>query len=490
MSLGFVLLLSVSFLCAGHAKAATTATSISYTGSSNDDFIGVWVGQNFQAPQNNINRWDFLREPAAEDNVSGSWHFQICQVADSSGGACISNTIYSFDSTVSGGSVGASVPIEIDFPAVYPTITGQWYKIQTATSNYNGYTKLWGHNGSVIDNAYCFNHSTSDQSGGYTNEDLNGTLYYDDTYNSCGDGICETATENCSNCANDCGACVNNPNADSFLFFFNNPYTRSNLTTAKIQYIYDASVITPYDYIEIRQDDGFLSTTSSFIATSSIIDTSGFFSDMTNGNSYFSLVAPTSTPATGYMYYSIIGHLAAYWSPTMGDVAATTTFPYSVVVNWTNPEIVQHVSACFGPAFDLSHLCDGIATGTVGNLECGASTAFAYAGHFLFYPSCDSLNVFNDFYGTFKKAFPYNAYYQIIDSVNQAIATTSVKTSGVISIPFIHATNSNFYMLPIVNSSSLPNLIGATNTAMFRTGVTWLMWIFAAGICFLLIWFL
>ena len=94
--------------------------------------------------------------------------------------------------------------------------------------------------------------------------------------------------------------------------------------------------MTPYDYIEIRKDSADWST-STLITTSTIIDSSGFFTDKNNGNSFFPLTAPAST--TGLVYYEVIAHLAAYWSPTLGDVAATTTIPYVVVVNWQNSEM-------------------------------------------------------------------------------------------------------------------------------------------------------
>ncbi len=154
----------------------------------------------------------------------------------------------------------------------------------------------------------------------------------------CGDTFCQTASENCSSCPIDCGECASNPNAgDSYnLFFFSNPYNLYNQTTAKVRYIYNENVFTPYDYIEIRQISADW-LTSTFIATTTIIDSSGFFSDKNYGNSFFTLTGNAST--TGYVNYDIIGHLAAYWSPTLGDVAATTTIPYVVVVNWQNSEM-------------------------------------------------------------------------------------------------------------------------------------------------------
>lgn len=154
----------------------------------------------------------------------------------------------------------------------------------------------------------------------------------------CGDSLCQTATENCSSCPVDCGECADNPNAgdSSSLFFFFNPYTFSNQSTAKINYLYNENVFTTYDYIEIRKiDSDWINST--FLATSTIIDASGFYADKSNGNSYFTLTGNAST--TGIVEYEVIGHLAAYWSPTLGDVSATTTIPYVVAVNWQETQM-------------------------------------------------------------------------------------------------------------------------------------------------------
>lgn len=153
----------------------------------------------------------------------------------------------------------------------------------------------------------------------------------------CGDTFCQTATENCSSCPIDCGECASNPNADDSLnlFFFSNPYTFSNQSTAKVNYYYNENVFTSYDYIEIRKINS--DWTNTFMATSTIIDSTGFFTDKNNGKSFFTITGDGTT--TGYVDYEVIGHLAAYWSPTLGDVAATTTIPYVVVVNWQPTQI-------------------------------------------------------------------------------------------------------------------------------------------------------
>ena len=174
----------------------------------------------------------------------------------------------------------------------------------------------------------------------------------------CGDTFCQTTTENCSTCPIDCGECANNPNAtNNSLFFFSNPYTFSNQSTAIVNYLYNEDVFTHYDHIEIRKLNSTM-TSSTFVATSTIIDISGFYINKRDGKSFFTLTGDGTT--IGYQYYEVIGHLAPYWSPTLGDVGATTTIPYLVVVNWQPtqlPDISDILSATStNPFFDDSSM--------------------------------------------------------------------------------------------------------------------------------------
>jgi hypothetical protein len=163
----------------------------------------------------------------------------------------------------------------------------------------------------------------------------------------CGDTFCQTMSEDCSSCPIDCGECVSTPttnNRDN-LFFFSNPYTFSNQSTAKVNYLYDENKLTPYDYIEIRKiSENFIDST--FVATSTIIEDSIYSFGKHSGRSYFNLIGSATT--TGMTYYEVIGHLAAHWSMSLGNVEATTTIPYVVAINWqsmTLPTVADILSA-------------------------------------------------------------------------------------------------------------------------------------------------
>jgi hypothetical protein len=40
-------------------------------------------------------------------------------------------------------------------------------------------------------------------------------------------------------------------------------------------------------------------------------------------------------------------------------------------------------------------------------------------------------------------------------------------------------------MLPVLSSSSLPNLIGGTNANLFRNSISWIIWILVAFLIFI-----
>lgn len=145
------------------------------------------------------------------------------------------------------------------------------------------------------------------------------------------------------NCAagyeNQGGVCVQINYSAVSLFYFDNPYVRSKNTTARIDYLYNQDVFTPYDYIEVNRYDSATSTSKTFVATSTIIDLSyGGLLGKHDGQSFFT-VASTSTDS-GPAYYGVKAHLAAYWdATTQQDVAATTTIEYIVVVDWQDQTI-------------------------------------------------------------------------------------------------------------------------------------------------------
>lgn len=154
----------------------------------------------------------------------------------------------------------------------------------------------------------------------------------------------------------------------------------------------------------------------------------------------------------------------------------------SFIINWYNTPPKPGKNVC--QSVDTAHICDNISTSTMGSIQC----ALVQAGVWLFQPSCSSLNNFTDNYTTFKGAFPFNTYFQLVGTIDEAIGTTTTSTKAVFSIPMVKSTGT-IYMLPIISSSSLSNAIGSSNNNLFRQTMSWLMWIIAAGVIGLTIYF-
>jgi hypothetical protein len=325
----------------------------------------------------------------------------------------------------------------------------------------------------------------------------------------CGDTFCQTATENCSTCPIDCGECASNPNSgDSLsLFFFSNPYTFSNQSTAIVRYLYNENIFTSYDHIEIRKiSSDWL--TSTFIATSTIIDNTGFFTSKLNGNSFFTLTGNAST--TGYIYYEVIGHLAAYWSPTLGDVEATTTIPYIVTVNWqptqiptvadilaassTNPfydDAVMYEAACseedwntpppeiFGvdvPALNLTVI------------GCKFKLGFIIAGNKFTTLATDGIYKAGNI---LKNVFPFNIYTNLNDAwkassnatvISELAFLSPVNGNLTVQIPTTGTSTATVVLWgkDIFTSSSTLGTINATKTNQLflaiKTIIKWALW--------------
>lgn len=149
----------------------------------------------------------------------------------------------------------------------------------------------------------------------------------------CGDGLCQSATEDTTTCPDDCG--YPSSAETSILFFFSNPYLRNNQSTARIRYVYNEDIFTPYDYISIYQIDPTNWASSTFIGTSTVIDYNELGGQKQGGQSYLSLTG--SSTYTGLMNYDIVAHFASYWSASTGQtVPASESDPWVLVVNWTS----------------------------------------------------------------------------------------------------------------------------------------------------------
>jgi hypothetical protein len=157
-------------------------------------------------------------------------------------------------------------------------------------------------------------------------------LYYDDEYEppitSCPIGQILIDDE--------CQAINQN---DLNLFYFDNPYYCNNVSTCKIDYIYNDDYFTPYDYISIYKYDSISSPDKTLVATTTIENLNVFGKE--NGISYLTLTGFETDDM--FTYYDITAYKEAYWSPTLGDVEATTTIPYMLVVSWGDYQLTPEL---------------------------------------------------------------------------------------------------------------------------------------------------
>lgn len=128
-----------------------------------------------------------------------------------------------------------------------------------------------------------------------------------------------------------------------------------------------------------------------------------------------------------------------------------------------------------------AQICDGVATSTImGGIECAFKKVIFWA----ITPSADSVAYFQKNYIGLKASFPFSAFFELTDAVNDGIGTSTPNMAGTLDMPFIN-NSGDYIMLPVISSTSLPNLIGATNATLFRNSLKWILWALVAFIIFI-----
>lgn len=127
-----------------------------------------------------------------------------------------------------------------------------------------------------------------------------------------------------------------------------------------------------------------------------------------------------------------------------------------------------------------AEICIGVATSTImGAIEC----AFKKISAWILYPTQASVNKLYYTYQDLRASFPFNAFFELTDALDAAIATTTLTITDNLSIPMITATGT-FYMLPVIGSSTISNFIGQNNATLFRNSIAWILWLVAAFMIF------
>lgn len=335
----------------------------------------------------------------------------------------------------------------------------------------------------------------------------------------------------------DWGACGSNPNYPSYQFrditsksptdctidVINNPYadlSRICSSAPKIQlpyiwkglltpdsyqrfqYLYTATEITnANDYIKMYRctgDNGECtqltpitfyngSILNTPTTTLSVKEPFGL-KTYTEGVSMFIIQPPTDLTITQDVKYRFYLYQGGVQTQTeVRSIKWYTETDYYPTIEEEIPDM-----ECSAPSYDITTICSDIAdTGSLlGATQCGFKYAFVTSAQFLFYPTCSSLNYISNNYVSFKHSFPFNSYFDLTSSVNKAIDTSlATTTSNNFSIPFIKktATSSEYYMLPVLSSTTISNTIGTNNYNTLKLTFGFIWWILSAVIVFFIV---
>ena len=344
--------------------------------------------------------------------------------------------------------------------------------------------------------------------------------YYSDTYVAeyCDDGVCNNG-ETVATCEVDCPPNLSTikviwpANPYNELWLFDQPVGTGSPQSLSYDYLTDGSISTSTDYIRVYLcddyvvGDPYLCTyltpvilwdweTSATTTHLKIFKNSPYSYGF--GKSYFTMYDPVNSQNLGtttelLKHYKVQPFWDLTGTPKEGqDIVMTvywhkTTATSSDIVFWSATTSVPQLYPCVDPYVNTGDICDGIDTGGVlGQIHCGVKSAVVNGAIFLLSPSCESINNFKNNFDTFKRAFPFNSFFQITDSIQTAIdsASSSTSTTQNFSVPFIHKATTTFYMLPIISSSSLSNTIGVQNANTFRLTLIFIIWLVTATIIY------
>lgn len=144
------------------------------------------------------------------------------------------------------------------------------------------------------------------------------------------------------------------------------------------------------------------------------------------------------------------------------------------------------------PTAWCSNLCADIATSTgllseIGN---GVNCALRSAVCYLFYPHQYNINQFVTQYENFKQVFPFNTFFDIASTTENAFASSTMSSNTTFGLPNIRktGTTTEYYIQPLLSSSTMGSFIGQSNATLFRTTISYLIYAITAGGIFLILW--
>jgi hypothetical protein len=195
--------------------------------------------------------------------------------------------------------------------------------------------------------------------------------------------------------------------------------------------------------------------------------TSGNFFDYYTPNGTISLATSTTPVGANELCMK-------YWQQGFTDsIFATTTIIVAPATSTlcTMSQLPLKTSWC-----DPTRVCADEASSTNDfffGILCGTKLAFCW----IFAPTPSALNFINNGFEEIKSVVPFSYYYNLSDSVMAGFATSSfANASTTIGLPMYNKDTQAYYIIPVLSTSSIPNLIGETNAAIFRATQAAFIW--------------
>jgi len=169
-----------------------------------------------------------------------------------------------------------------------------------------------------------------------------------------------------------------------------------------------------------------------------------------------------------YICAQVDGTSANFGSVYSVNYYASTTNPYCIAktlpiaqFDCTNLPICQ--TATSTPDFWLTAAC-----------------ILSSVGCILFQPSDGSLSFVGEQLNVIKTKFPASLFFNITDSMEAGLTSTSTQW-WYLGIPMYSTTTHSYYILPIITSSSVPNVIGIDNTNTLKISIITFFWFLVAA---------
>lgn len=179
------------------------------------------------------------------------------------------------------------------------------------------------------------------------------------------------------------------------------------------------------------------------------------------------------------------GHYYVYGELTKNGAVVATTSQIDFYINNISGDsnflggITWHDTST--NAIDISMICDDIDTDTIlGMIECSFKRVIAWT----FIPNGEAITDLQNSSDLIKTKFPFSTFFDLTTIVSNAIATTSTSTQESIGIPFIRktATSTQYYIMPVITSTTMSNTIGSANASLWRTGIGYVIWVCTGAI--------